>query len=125
MGPPLVWIPATLWLLYTGDTCWAIFMAIWGFFVISIDNTLPADQPRKSPPILLVFLGVIGGVLSFGFVGIFIGPTLLAVGFTLLQEWIATATGKPAKVVRVVRPGFRRSKTAAAEEPKEDGGRDA
>jgi predicted PurR-regulated permease PerM len=102
-------------------------MALWGFLVISsIDNIIkPWLISRENRlPILLVFLGVIGGVLSFGFVGIFIGPTLLAVGFTLLQEWIATTTGKPARVVKVRRPGFRRSKPVA-EDMKEEGGPDA
>jgi predicted PurR-regulated permease PerM len=128
MGPPIVWVPAALWLFYTGDTGWAIFMALWGFLVISsIDNIIkPWLISRENRlPILLVFLGVIGGVLSFGFVGIFIGPTLLAVGFTLLQEWIATTTGKPPRVVKVARPKFRRSKTATEEDLKEGGGLDA
>ncbi len=126
MGPPLVWVPAALWLFYTGDTGWAIFMALWGFFVISsIDNIIkPWLISRENRlPILLVFLGVIGGVLAFGFVGIFIGPTLLAVGFTLLQEWIATTTGKPAKSVKVVRAGIA-SRAKAKEAAKEDGGPD-
>ncbi|MEX1108918.1 MAG: AI-2E family transporter, partial [Dongiaceae bacterium] len=90
MGPPLVWAPAALWLLYTGDTGWAIFMALWGFFVVSsIDNIIkPWLISRENRlPILLVFLGVIGGLISFGFIGIFLGPTLLAVGFTLFQQW--------------------------------------
>ncbi|HWA46033.1 MAG TPA: AI-2E family transporter [Hypericibacter adhaerens] len=89
-GPPLVWVPVTIWLLYTGEPGWAIFMAIWGFFSISgIDNIVrPYLISRESRlPLLLVFLGVIGGVLAFGFIGIFLGPTLLALGFTLLMEW--------------------------------------
>lgn len=124
MGPPLVWIPAALWLFSTGDTGWGIFMAIWGFFVISsIDNIIkPWLISRENRlPILLVFLGVIGGVLSFGFVGIFIGPTLLAVGFTLLQEWIATTTGKPPKPVRL---GRGRKKLVPEDDVKADGGLD-
>ncbi|MEX0809844.1 MAG: AI-2E family transporter [Dongiaceae bacterium] len=90
MGPPLVWAPAALWLLYSGSSGWAIFMALWGFFVVSsIDNIIrPWIISRENRlPILLVFLGVIGGLVSFGFIGIFLGPTLLAVGFTLFQQW--------------------------------------
>jgi predicted PurR-regulated permease PerM len=89
-GPPLVWVPVTVWLLYTGEPGWALFMAIWGFVSISgIDNIVrPYLISRESRlPLLLVFLGVIGGVLAFGFIGIFLGPTLLALGFTLLMEW--------------------------------------
>lgn len=118
MGPPLVWVPAALWLFSTGDTWWGVGMAVWGFIVISgIDNVIkPWLISRENRlPILLVFLGVIGGVLAFGFVGIFIGPTLLAVGFTLLQEWIATATGKPVKLMKV--PRVRRSKAREAAPP--------
>jgi predicted PurR-regulated permease PerM len=65
-------------------------MAIWGFFVISgIDNVVkPYLISRGSQmPFVLVFLGVIGGVISFGFLGVFLGPVLLAVGFTLLLAW--------------------------------------
>jgi predicted PurR-regulated permease PerM len=65
-GPPLVWVPATAWLFYSGDVGWGIFMALWGFFVVSgIYNVLkPYLISRESRlPILLVFLGVIGGVI--------------------------------------------------------------
>jgi len=91
-GPPFVWIPATVWLFYTGAPGWGIFLAIWGFLAISgIDNVLrPYLISRGSRlPFLLVLLGVVGGILGFGFVGIFLGPILLAVGFTLLKEWSA------------------------------------
>ena len=105
-GPPLVWVPVTIWLLYTGQPGWALFMAIWGFISISgIDNIIrPYLISRESRlPLLLVFLGVIGGVLAFGFIGLFLGPTLLALGFTLLMEWTVggrkavVAAGPPAK----------------------------
>ncbi|MDE2585649.1 MAG: AI-2E family transporter [Betaproteobacteria bacterium] len=92
VGPPLVWIPAALWLFQRGDTGWAIFIAAWGFFVVStVDNVLkPLIISRgASLPFALVFLGVLGGVLAFGFIGVFLGPTLLAVGYRLLQEWTA------------------------------------
>ena len=65
-------------------------MAVYGFFAISgIDNIVkPFLISRGSSlPFVLVFLGVFGGVIAFGFVGIFIGPTLLAVGFALAQRW--------------------------------------
>jgi predicted PurR-regulated permease PerM len=65
-------------------------MLLWGAFVVSgVDNFLKPYLISRgtSLPLLLVFLGVIGGVLAFGFLGIFLGPTLLAVGFALLREW--------------------------------------
>jgi len=90
MGPPLVWVPVVVWLA-SGDRYLAAgFMAVWGFFVISgIDNVVkPYLISRGSQmPFVLVFLGVIGGVVAFGFLGVFLGPVLLAVGFTLLLAW--------------------------------------
>lgn len=89
-GPPLIWVGATVWLAYQDQPGWAVFMAIWGFFVISgIDNIVkPLLISRgASLPFVLVLLGVLGGVLAFGFVGIFLGPVLLAVGFNLVRNW--------------------------------------
>jgi predicted PurR-regulated permease PerM len=92
VGPPLIWIGAAIWLFFHGDVGWGIFMLLWGFFLVSsVDNVIkPLLISRISNlPFILGLLGVMGGVLAFGFVGIFIGPVLLAVGFSLLQEWIA------------------------------------
>ena len=92
VGPPLVWISATVWLVSQGSIGWAVFMAVWGFFGISgIDNVVkPYLISRGSRlPFILTLLGVLGGALAFGIVGVFLGPTLLALGFRLLQEWIA------------------------------------
>ena len=89
-GPPLVWVPAALWLVSQGETGWAVFMFIWGGFAISgIDNIVKPYLISQGAalPFLLVLLGVIGGLLAFGFVGIFLGPTLLAVGYAMLREW--------------------------------------
>jgi predicted PurR-regulated permease PerM len=89
-GPPVIWIGATVWLFYQDELGWAVFMAIWGFFVISgIDNVVkPLLISRGSRlPFLLVLLGVFGGIFAFGFVGVFLGPTLLAVGFNLMRHW--------------------------------------
>lgn len=91
-GPPLIWGGAAIWLFYQGSTGWGIFMLLWGLLLISsVDNILkPMLISRGSKlPFILVMFGVMGGVLAFGFVGIFIGPTLLAVGFGLMQKWTA------------------------------------
>ncbi len=95
-GPPLIWIPATLWLWHGQTPGWATFMAIWGFFIISgIDNLVRPYliSQGASLPFLLVLLGVIGGLLAFGFIGVFLGPTLLAVGFAVLREWTRDEKG--------------------------------
>jgi predicted PurR-regulated permease PerM len=90
VGPPLIWGGAAVWLFNEGRTGWGIFMLVWGIFLISgVDNVVkPMLISRGSSlPFILVLLGVMGGVLAFGFVGLFIGPTLLAVGLGLLQNW--------------------------------------
>jgi predicted PurR-regulated permease PerM len=97
VGPPLIWLPAAAWLLYNDAFGWGVFLIAWGFFVVSsVDNVLrPYLISRGSKlPLLLVFLGVLGGLLAFGFLGIFLGPTLLGLGYVLFQEW----TGPPRSV---------------------------
>jgi predicted PurR-regulated permease PerM len=67
-------------------------LAGWGFFVVSgIDNVLRQYLIGRGTnlPWILVFLGVLGGAMAFGFLGVFLGPTLLSVGYVLMQEWSA------------------------------------
>ena len=99
MGPPLVWMPASVWLYQSGESGWALFMLIWGFGVSSIDNFLKPwlISQGSTLPFILIFFGVIGGALAFGFIGVFLGPTLLAVGYRLVLDW--------AVVVRRASPG--------------------
>lgn len=90
IGPPLLWGGAAWWLYDQGETGWAIFMVVWGVAVISsVDNFLKPILISRSAslPILLIALGVFGGALAFGFIGIFLGPTLLALGHVLLHRW--------------------------------------
>lgn len=89
MGPPLVWFPAALWLFHQGWAGWGIFMLVWGIGVSSIDNLVKPwlISQGSDLPFILVFLGVIGGALAFGFIGVFLGPTLLGMGFRLVKEW--------------------------------------
>ncbi len=90
VGPPLVWIPATVWLFQQGHTGWAIFLGIWGVAVVSaVDNVLKPYFISKGSnlPFVLVLLGVLGGVLAFGLLGVFLGPTLLAIAYRLMQKW--------------------------------------
>lgn len=89
MGPPLVWVPATIWLFSKGSIGWGIFMLIWGIGVSSVDNIVKPWLISKGSdmPFILIFLGVLGGAIAFGFIGVFLGPTLLAVGYRLIREW--------------------------------------
>jgi len=96
LGPPLIWVPAALWLFHTGENGWGIFMLIWGVGISSIDNVVKPwiISQGSAMPFLLIFFGVIGGAVTFGFIGVFIGPTLLAVGYRVITEW--TASTRPA-----------------------------
>ena len=92
VGPPLIWLPAALWLFHQGSSGWGIFMVIWGVGVSSLDNFVKPwlISQGSALPFLLIFFGVLGGALAFGFIGVFIGPTLLAVGYRLVAEWVST-----------------------------------
>jgi predicted PurR-regulated permease PerM len=93
MGPPLLWIPAALWLYTQGSASWGIFLVLWGVLVISsVDNFLKPYfiSLGSDLPLLLVLLGVLGGIIAFGFIGVFIGPTILAVAYSLMIDWSGT-----------------------------------
>jgi predicted PurR-regulated permease PerM len=92
VGTGVVWIPAAIWLFHQGSTGWGVFMVAWGIGVGSLDNFVKPwlISQGSDMPFILIFFGVIGGALTFGFIGFFLGPTLLAVGYRLVQEWSAT-----------------------------------
>lgn len=86
-GAALVWVPGALWLLSQGQVGWGIFLLVWGGLVSVADNFVrPALISRQTPvPTLLVFLGVIGGVSAFGFIGFVFGPVILVLATELLR----------------------------------------
>lgn len=95
MGPALIWVPAALWLYTQGSLGWAIFIVIWGALVVgSVDNVIKPLMISLGGnlPFIIVLLGVLGGALAFGFLGVFIGPTLLAVGYSVLHDWTVGAS---------------------------------
>ena len=91
IGPALVLIGAVVWLWYTGSHGWAIGLAVWTVLVASLDNILRPWLIKRGAdlPLLLIMVGVIGGLLAFGIVGLFVGPVVLAVTYTLLVAWVA------------------------------------
>jgi predicted PurR-regulated permease PerM len=90
LGPVLVLLPAVGWLYWGGSTGWGSFLLVWTIIVSTMDNVLRPYLIKQGAdlPLLLIFAGVIGGLLSFGLVGIFIGPVVLAVAYTLVDAWV-------------------------------------
>jgi predicted PurR-regulated permease PerM len=90
LGPGLVLIPSIIWLYYTGETSWGTVLLVWSIFVGTIDNFLRPFLIKMGAdlPIFLIFAGVIGGLISFGIIGLFVGPVVLAITFRLLEEWV-------------------------------------
>ena len=93
IGAPVVWIPSALWLMSSGHLGWGIFLAIYGVVAVSgADSVIrPWFIARGAQlPFLLTVLGVLGGAIAFGLLGIFLGPVLLGIGYTLVNEWAET-----------------------------------
>ena len=123
--------PAAIWVFWNGSTGWGIFLVVWTLIVGTMDNFLRPMLIKRGAdlPLLLIFAGVIGGLLGFGLVGIFVGPVMLAVSYTLIDAWlyeadpsiparparIRTRSGQGAVVPALVAP--RRVRAAAASAP--------
>ncbi|MBK8525889.1 MAG: AI-2E family transporter YdiK [Rubrivivax sp.] len=90
VGPSPVLVPAVIWVFYQGQIGWGVFLLICAVVITLMDNVLRPALIRLGAdlPLLLIFAGVIGGLLAFGLVGIFVGPVVLAVGYMLLESWM-------------------------------------
>jgi predicted PurR-regulated permease PerM len=91
VGTGLVWIPVAIWLGYQGQKGWAIFIVASGLFINIIDNFIKPyliSRQGAGIPTILIFIGVLGGLIAWGFLGIFLGATLLAIGYTVLHSWL-------------------------------------
>lgn len=102
LGPILVLLAATAWVYATVGAGWGTFMLVWSLVVGLMDNFVrPALIKRGADlPFLLIFSGVVGGLMAFGLVGIFVGPVVLAVAYTLLDDWISDEQGAASRVDR-------------------------
>lgn len=90
-GAALVWIPSAFWLYHHGDITLTWFIVIWGMVVVgSADNIVKPLLIGQNTdlPFLLIVLGVLGGALSWGILGVFLGPVFMALGYALLREWL-------------------------------------
>ncbi len=98
IGAVPVLVCALVWLWFQGSTGWFVALLVWTIIVGSMDNVLRPILIRKGAdlPLLLIFAGVIGGLVSFGLLGLFVGPVVLAVAYTLLDVWVSEAPDHPA-----------------------------
>jgi predicted PurR-regulated permease PerM len=91
LGPGLVLIPATIWVYATSGAIWGTGFLAWAILCSTLDNFVRPILIKRGAdlPLLLIFVGVIGGLIAFGVIGLFIGPVVLAVAYTLLVEWVS------------------------------------
>jgi predicted PurR-regulated permease PerM len=91
VGPVLVMLPAAIWLFYNNHNLAGSLFSVWAILVCGLDNFLRPVMIRKGAdlPMLLIITGVIGGLIGFGIIGLFIGPVILAVTYTLLSAWVS------------------------------------
>jgi predicted PurR-regulated permease PerM len=96
-GPALVLIPAVIYLFSFAEPTTATLFLAWSVFVVAIDNVLkPLLMGRGvKAPIAVLFVGSIGGLLTMGIVGLFVGAVVLVVGYTLLMAWLGIIDEPP------------------------------
>jgi predicted PurR-regulated permease PerM len=111
IGAPVVWIPASLWLLANGHTLRGLLLLAYsGVFISGADSVIrPFFISRGAQlPFLLTLLGVLGGALAFGLLGVFLGPVLLGVGHTLVSEFAGVQRNQPGVKLDPVQPASHR-----------------
>jgi predicted PurR-regulated permease PerM len=98
LPPFLVMAPAVIWLYWKGDPVWGTVLLVWTIVVGAMDNIVRPILIRKGVdlPLLLILTGVIGGLIAFGILGLFIGPVVLAVTYRLLEAWVESEGREPA-----------------------------
>ena len=98
IGPGPVLLVGVGWLYWTGSAGWATALLVWAIMVGTVDNVIRPILIKKGAdlPLFLILTGVIGGLMAFGLVGIFIGPMLLAVSYRLLEAWVCEEPAEPA-----------------------------
>jgi predicted PurR-regulated permease PerM len=97
IGAVPVLLGAVVWVYWSSGTFWAVVLLVWTVIAGSLDNVLRPILIRRGAdvPLLLIFAGVIGGLLAFGMIGLFVGPVVLSVTFTLLENWVTQRPPRP------------------------------
>jgi predicted PurR-regulated permease PerM len=101
---------AVIWEYSQGSSGWGTALLVWTILVACADNVIRPILIRRGAnlPLLLIFAGVVGGLMAFGLVGIFIGPAVLAVTWKLFSAWVMegqTEAGPPAAQATATGPG--------------------
>ncbi len=111
LGPALVLIPAVIWLYWSGQSLWGTVLLAFTIVAVTMDNFLRPFLIKKGAdlPLLLIFAGVIGGLVAFGIIGLFIGPVVLAVTYTLLGAWVGGNAMRLLKKLTGGRKGYRKA----------------
>jgi predicted PurR-regulated permease PerM len=106
LGPVLVLVPAVIWLFMVGATVPGIILTVFSVMALTMDNFLRPFLIKRGAdlPLLLILVGVIGGLLAFGLLGLFLGPVVLAITYTLLQNWIGEGETRVAPATAMPRP---------------------
>ncbi len=101
IGPIPVLLGAVVWAFWNSGTFWGSLMLLWAIVTGSLDNVLRPILIKRGAdlPLLLIFAGVLGGLLAFGMIGLFVGPVVLSVTYTLIEEWVAQGQPRPAERV--------------------------
>jgi predicted PurR-regulated permease PerM len=96
IGPALVLIPTLIWVYWKDGALWGSFLLVFVLLAVTLDNFVRPVLIRKGAdlPLVMIFAGVIGGLVAFGIIGLFIGPVVLAVAHTLLKAWISGGTNE-------------------------------
>ncbi len=99
LGPLLVLIPSVIWLYSSGQAVWGTVLLVISLIAGAIDNVIRPFLIKKGAdlPLLVIFSGVVGGLTAFGIIGLFIGPVILAVTYTLLKAWVKGEVQEPAE----------------------------
>jgi len=102
LGPGLVLFPAVGWMYWRGESGWASVLLVWSIGTVSMDNVLRPVLIRRGAdlPLLLIFAGVLGGLLTMGLLGLFVGPVVLAVTYRLAQAWVNEGLPSPTAAAR-------------------------
>lgn len=104
LGPLPVLIPSIIWLYWSGHTSWGTVLLVWSGVVAMLDSVIRPVLIRMGAdlPIILILSGVIGGLIAFGMIGLFIGPVVLAVSWRLFDNWVHEVPPPPHDVTQLL-----------------------